>query len=459
MAEGTKQNPKKYLEQDYEKLRAKYLAMPSTTLFEDEKFPAVQASLGSNKVGIDWLRPKDIHPNPEFVTNEATRFDICQQGLGDCWFLSSLGCLTLNKEYLSLVVPQPQSFKDKYAGIFHFRVWQRGDWVDVVVDDKLPTKNKKLVYVKSADEKEFWTALLEKAFAKLYGSYKAISEKNPILALEDFTGGVCESYTLKTAPADFFQTLQRSVRAKCLLTGSVSSEGKGNKTRGIVGEHAYSITGAEEVSYSKGKVQLIRLRNPWGHKEWKGPWSDEAKEWNDVTPEVKEALFTHRDDGEFWMPYEDVANEYNTIEICYVVPSEGVNLNEPHWSLTQTDGSWKKGNPAETFLAGPQFRIKLEVPDDDQDAEGLCTVIVALMQKTTPKNNILMFHLYQVSSNDLVKNMKSMTLIQKNQRNSGITARFRVPKGDYLIVPDPTDPSQDFDFCIRVYSMKKGGAP
>ncbi|XP_031758228.1 calpain-8-like [Xenopus tropicalis] len=469
--EGTKQNPKKHLGQDYEQLRAQ--SLPPNPPFEDKEFPASQASLGSNKLGpesntakgIVWLRPSEIHPNPEFITSGATRFDICQQDLGDCWILSSMACLTLNEEYLSLVVPQDQSFKNNYAGIFHFRFWQRGDWTDVVVDDKLPTTDKKLVFVKSAQENEFWAALLEKAFAKLYGSYEAIWGKNPILAMEDLTGGVCESYSLKSAPGDLFQTIQRSVRTQCLLTCSTDKKKEGTEESSIVAGHSYSITGAEEVPYGKGKVQLIRLRNPWGSAEWKGAWRDDGPEWNDVTPEVKKALLNKMEDGEFWMPYADVVKEYNTVEICYVASSSGVNMKEPHWSLTQTGGSWNKGNPAETFLADPRFRFKLEVPDEDQAAAGdaaLCTVIVALMQKTVPKDNILDFQLYElpkeVSAQVLVKDLKSIKDINANQRNSGKTKHFRVPKGEYLIVPKPSDPNQDIDFCIRVFSMKKGGA-
>lgn len=55
----------------------------------------------------------------------------------------------------------------KYSGIFRFRFWRFGSWIEVLVDDLLPvTQDGNLLFAHSSTASEFWISLLEKAYAK-----------------------------------------------------------------------------------------------------------------------------------------------------------------------------------------------------------------------------------------------------------------------------------------------------
>ena len=78
-------------------------------------------------------------------------------------------------DFFNMVIPQDQSFEPgKYCGIFRFRFWRYGKWLEVVIDDRLPVDiYNKLIYCSNKNQPdEFWVALIEKAYAKVNRCYE-----------------------------------------------------------------------------------------------------------------------------------------------------------------------------------------------------------------------------------------------------------------------------------------------
>ncbi|EMP25138.1 Calpain-9 [Chelonia mydas] len=417
-----------------------------------------------------WKRPGEIVKNPQFITGGATRTDICQGDLGDCWLLAAIASLTLKEKTLARVVPQDQNFGPGYAGIFHFQFWQHNEWLDIVIDDRLPTFKDRLVFLHSSEHNEFWSALLEKAYAKLNGSYEALKGGSTLEAMEDFTGGVGEMYEVKKAPENFYEilgkALERGSLVGCSIDTSSAAESEARTPFGLIKGHAYSVTGIDEVSYRGRKVQLVRPRNPWGQVEWNGRWSDNSPEWQSVSPsEQKRLCQTVLDDGEFWYgtplknKYAD-ENQYSLKADPFTASDVPV---DPSYVLLHIGLSVRF--LVYTFWTNPQIRLHLTEKDDGNDE---CTFIAALMQKNRRKLRKLGaemltigYAIYESPSKDghLNKDFfryhpskaRSKTYINLRE----VSDRVKLPPGDYVIVPSTFEPHQEADFCLRIFSEKK----
>ncbi|XP_066535259.1 calpain 2, (m/II) large subunit a, partial [Hoplias malabaricus] len=486
---GTNANAVRYLGQDFSALRDECLRRGQ--LFCDSTFPAAPEVLGFNELGprssktrgIQWKRPGELVSSPEFIVGGATRTDICQGSLGDCWLLAAIASLTLNEDVLGRVVPSDQGFGENYAGIFHFQFWQFGEWVDVVIDDRLPTRDGELLFVHSATGSEFWSALLEKAYAKLNGCYEALSGGSTTEGFEDFTGGIAEMYELRTAPREMFNIIRKALDSGALLGCSIditsAADSEAVTSQKLVKGHAYSVTGAIEVNYRGRKEKLIRIRNPWGQVEWTGAWSDNSSEWNQVDSSERENV--KADDGEFWMSFSEFTRHYTRVEICTLTPDTLLSDSVKHWSVCKFDGSWRRGSTAGgcrnnpyTFWMNPQYKIRLEEEDDDPDDNEVgCSVVIGLIQKNRRKlrksgedMHTIGYAIYEVPAEfhgkQEVHLSKEFFLTHAQKARSEtfinlreVSTRFKLPPGEYLIVPSTFEPHKNGDFCVRVFSEKQ----
>nr|XP_034349269.1 calpain-9-like isoform X3 [Arvicanthis niloticus] len=354
--------------------------------------------------------------------------------------------------------------------------WQHSEWLDVVIDDRLPTFRDRLVFLHSADHNEFWSALLEKAYAKLNGSYEALKGGSAIEAMEDFTGGVAENFQIREAPENFYEILEKALKRGSLLGCSIdtlnASESEARTPFGLIKGHAYTVTGLDQVNFHGQRLKLIRVRNPWGQVEWNGPWSDSSLEWRSVNLEEQKRLgHTTLDDGEFWMAFEDFKTHFDKVDICNLTP-DALEDNALHrWEVTIHQGSWVRGSTAggcrnflDTFWTNPQ--IKLSLTERDEGQEG-CTFLAALMQKDRRKlkrfgANMLTigYAIYQCPDKDEHLNKdffrynaslaRSKTFINLRE----VSGRFQLPPGDYILIPSTFEPHQEADFCLRIFSEK-----
>ncbi|CAF0958320.1 unnamed protein product [Adineta ricciae] len=409
--------------------------------------------------------------------------------------------ITQNASIFERVCPLDQTFdKRYYAGIFHFRFWQFGKWVDVVVDDCLPTVNNRLIFCQNAKEpNEFWAALLEKAYAKLSYSYEGTDAGQTTDALIDMTGGVEESFDTKEIndKEQFWQTLGTALKHDAMVGCSITpdpSEHEAKMANGLVKGHAYAVTAAVRVKLLNGEiVQIVRCRNPWGNEtEWNGAWSDgDTNNWNKIDSHTREQLhYQKQADGEFWMLYSDWLKNFEQIQICNLSPDsfEGQLSAQQGkriaWHRTQFDGAWIKGQTAggcgqpriESFFTNPQYLVNV-TETDIEGGDGLCTIICACLQKYTRQKRqqtrvqqaeeYINLRLYRIKDSvnvsqveqgckfypkDLERQGDTGSYINKRE----VTGRFRVKPGNYILIPSTYESDREGEFLVRIFT--EGGS-
>lgn len=89
--------------------------------------------------------------------------------------------------------------------------------------------------------------ILEKAWAKVFGSYSNIIAGDPREVLRSFTGG--NTWTIKTDAEDFHELFTEATKKKCVMVCGSKGNHPEFEQLGFVSGHAYSILKKKHIEH------------------------------------------------------------------------------------------------------------------------------------------------------------------------------------------------------------------
>jgi calpain len=411
-------------------------------------------------------------PKIELFSDGTEAGDVRQGGLGDCYFLGALSIIANSQDRLMRIFPTIRKelqvtpsplryiacfggtktvFDQEYnaEGIYAVRFHRYGETRIVVVDDYLPCdSNGWPVYAQPpATSAEIWPLIVEKAYAKLNGSYEMIVGGDEAEALAELSGGVPYNQLSlqQITPAD----AERMIEDHSILVGA-SRKLKGTFS-GLIGNHAYSVL--KTVKIPRLDLHLVQLRNPWGEGgEWSAAWSDgDEKNWKKLTSAEKRRIGqANVNDGKFFMAVKDFERAFDTLFACAM-------LDNDKWTSHRVSSSWRGDSAGgrDAMHCNPQFQLTV---GEDCDAyfylrlpsrrpQGLnidpASCKVHIFKKSIPHKRVVYFETSKVLNSD-----------SPFQKGGFTEACCRLKKDDspFAIVASAWDAGFEKEFFLEVHT-------
>ena len=191
-------------------------------MFKDRTFSATEMSLfWKNYLKNDymiydyegikkWVRPTQLVKNtrPSLWGDKGVLpASVVQGKLGDCWFLAAAAALAEYPERVKKIF-----YNKVYSskGIFMVKLWRKGRYTRLIVDDRIPIRwdvdwepsseddySRILVNSSPSSNKGWWLVILEKAYAKFYVNYSNLEGGMPVQSFRDLTGMPVVYYLLQ----------------------------------------------------------------------------------------------------------------------------------------------------------------------------------------------------------------------------------------------------------------------
>jgi calpain-15 len=251
---------------------------------------------------MSWKRPEEtrLMKAPTLFIDGANALDITQGAIGDCWFMSAMSVMTQRPSEFSTIF---ESKEVSAHGVYSLYLYRNGQRVNVLIDSLFPvTASSDVAFGRCSNVNELWVMVLEKAYAKLYRNYEAIESGFVDQALVDLSGGIGSRIDMSKDPT------KQQTRNGVIFAQLLSHHAAGY----LLGAGSPSGSDSETNASPSGIIQgdgnqLLRMRNPWGRKEWTGDWSDNSDKWS---RRMKVKLnWVAADDGAFCKSHAQRAGE------------------------------------------------------------------------------------------------------------------------------------------------------
>ena len=292
-------------------------------LKDKKKLLLSQFALSQKDGRYSWAKLSEVRDTSKLNVlkdNKNLKDDVVQGELGDCYFLSACASLAENSQNIKNIITNSK-IND---GFFEVNVYIHGEPVKILVDDSFPVANASKIAFAGINEKSgnIWPMLFEKAWAKCNKSYEDIIPGNSADAIQFLTPAPYDSYFhTQEISATLFKTIQDASDKNHIILADITETKNTNldtlSKMGLITNHAYSVIGTAVLKKPNGnEIQLLKMKNIWGTNEWIGDWSDQSLKW---TQEFKKEVgLQNKEDGVFWMSYDDYLQFYTTTHIAQV---------------------------------------------------------------------------------------------------------------------------------------------
>ena len=292
-------------------------------LKDKKKLLLSQFALSQKDGRYSWAKLSEVKDTSKLNVlrdSKSLKDDVIQGELGDCYFLSTLYSLAENPQNIKKMIKNGKATDDS----FEANIFIHGEPVTVVVDDSFPVANASKIAFAGINENSgnIWPLILEKAWAKCNKSYEDIIPGNSADAFQFLTPAPYDTYYhTQDIGATLFKTIQDANKENYIILADITETKNTNldtlSKLGLITNHAYSVIGTAVLKKPNGnEIQLLKMKNMWGTNEWIGDWSDQSLKW---TQEFKKAVgLQNKEDGVFWMSYDDYLQFYTTTHIAQV---------------------------------------------------------------------------------------------------------------------------------------------